>query len=97
MRKMLSKSSKTKQQNLFYSPLSDMLDMNDPLIALSNAIDWEIFENEFSQFYSKDGSPAKPIRLMVGLLILKQLENLSDESIGVTTVNGNYCTAGIKK
>ena len=41
-----------------------MLAMNDPLIALSNAIDWEIFENEFSQFYSKDGSPAKPIRLM---------------------------------
>ena len=39
---MLSKSSKTKQQNLFYSPLSDMLDMNDSLIALSNAIDWKI-------------------------------------------------------
>ena len=46
-----------------------MLDMNDPLIALANAIDWEIFENEFAGFYSKDGCPAKPIRLMVGLLI----------------------------
>ncbi|MCT7481525.1 transposase, partial [Aliarcobacter cryaerophilus] len=90
MRKMLSKSSKTKQQNLFYSPLSDMLDMNDPLIALSNAIDWEIFENEFSQFYSKDGSPAKPIRLMVGLLILKQLENLSDESIVIQWKRNPY-------
>ena len=45
-----------------------MLDMNDSLIALSNAIDWKIFENEFAGFYSKDGSPAKPIRLMVGLL-----------------------------
>ena len=87
---MLSKSSKTKQQNLFYSPLSDMLDMNDPLIALSNAIDWEIFENEFSQFYSKDGSPAKPIRLMVGLLLLKQLENLSDESIVIQWKRNPY-------
>lgn len=87
---MLSNSSKTKQQNLFYSPLSDMLDMNDPLIALSNAIDWEIFENEFSQFYSKDGSPAKPIRLMVGLLILKQLENLSDESIVIQWKRNPY-------
>ncbi|MBK8328624.1 MAG: transposase [Bacteroidetes bacterium] len=27
------------------------------------------------------GKPAKPIRLMVSLLILKQLRNLSDESI----------------
>ncbi len=58
-----------------------MLDMNDPLIALANAIDWNIFENEFMGFYSKDGKPAKPIRLMVGLLLLKQLKNLSDEEI----------------
>ena len=58
-----------------------MLDMNDPLIALSNAIDWKIFENEFAGFYSKDGRPAKPIRLMVGLLLLKQLKNHSDEEI----------------
>ena len=27
------------------------------------------------------GAPSKPIRLMVGLLILKQLENLSDEAV----------------
>ena len=81
MKKLLLNSSKTNQQNLFYSPLSDMLDMNDPLIALANAIDWNIFENEFMGFYSKDGKPAKPIRLMVGLLLLKQLKNLSDEEI----------------
>ena len=90
MKKLLLNSSKTNQQNLFYSPLSDMLDMNDPLIALSNAIDWKIFENEFSKFYSKDGSPAKPIRLMVGLLILKQLENLSDESIVIQWKRNPY-------
>jgi hypothetical protein len=28
-----------------------------------------------------NGVPSKPIRLMVGLLILKQLENLSDERV----------------
>ncbi len=58
-----------------------MLDSSDPLIALADAIDWNIFESEFAKFYSKEGRPAKPIRLMVGLLILKQLENLSDENI----------------
>jgi hypothetical protein len=32
--------------------------------------------------YSQDnGRPSKPIRLMVGLLLLKQLENLSDERV----------------
>ncbi len=87
---MLLNTSKTNPQNLFYSPLSDMLDMNDPLIALANAIDWKIFENEFAGFYSKDVSPAKPIRLMVGLLLLKQLENLSDESIVIQWKRNPY-------
>jgi len=90
VKKLLLNTSKTNQQNLFYSQLSDMLDMNDPLIALANAIDWEIFENEFAGFYSKDGCPAKPIRLMVGLLILKQLENLSDESIVIQWKRNPY-------
>ena len=90
MKKLLLNTSKTNQQNLFYSQLSDMLDMNDPLIALANAIDWKIFENEFAGFYSKDGCPAKPIRLMVGLLILKQLENLSDESIVIQWKRNPY-------
>jgi len=78
---MLTKSPKNNQPNLFYSPLKDMLDLNDPLIALADAIDWQIFENAFSKHYSENGRPAKPIRMMVGLLILKQLENLSDENI----------------
>lgn len=58
-----------------------MLDSNDPLIALADTINWEKFDESFEKYYSVDGRPAKPIRLMVGLLILKQLENLSDENI----------------
>ena len=81
---MLKNSSIKQQLNLFHSPLSDMLDMSDPLIALANAIDWKIFENAFEKYYSKDGRPAKPIRLMVGILLLKQLENLSDENVVFT-------------
>lgn len=70
-----------KQKNLFYGSLFDMLDLNDPLIALADTINWSFFEKEFVQYYSDEGRPAKPIRLMVGLLLLKQLENLSDENI----------------
>ena len=58
-----------------------MLDSNDPLVALADAINWEQFDNSFEKYYSDNGRPAKPIRLMVGLLILKQLENLSDENM----------------
>jgi IS5 family transposase len=58
-----------------------MLDSNDPLIALADTISWELFEDSFEKYYSIEGRPAKPIRLMVGLLLLKQLKNLSDEEI----------------
>jgi IS5 family transposase len=48
-----------------------MLDHQDPSIALADAIDWSFFEKEFAVFYAEDGRPAKRIRLMVGLLLLK--------------------------
>lgn len=57
------------------------LDPNDPLLKLASVIPWQEFEESFSVYYTAaTGAPSKPIRLMVGLLILKQLENLSDES-----------------
>ncbi len=59
----------------------DMLDTNDPLIQLANIIPWSKFDEEFKKYYTGEGRPPKPIRLMVGILLLKQLKNLSDESI----------------
>lgn len=58
-----------------------MLDSNDSLVALADTLNWDIFNESFAKYYSDEGRPAKPIRLMVGLLLLKQLENLSDESL----------------
>ncbi len=78
---MLTRSPKNKQPNLFHAQLRDMLDSNDPLISLADTINWEFFNESFAKYYADEGRPAKPIRLMVGLLLLKQLENLSDENI----------------
>ncbi|HFU77282.1 MAG TPA: transposase [Epsilonproteobacteria bacterium] len=81
MLKLLRSSSKNNQPNLFHSQLRDMLDSADPLIALADTIEWDYFAKSFAKYYSNEGRPAKPIRLMVGLLLLKQIENLSDESV----------------
>ena len=78
VRKLLPSPPKKHQPNLFHSQLRDMLDSNDPLVALADTIDWDIFDESFSKYYSDDGRPAKSIRLMVGLLLLKQLENFSE-------------------
>ena len=50
-----------------------MLDSNDPLVTLADTINWEAFDDSFEKYYSDNGRPAKPIRLMVRLLFLKQL------------------------
>ena len=79
---MVRKSASRTQANLFYGSLINMLDENDPLIALSNAIEWNVIEKELEKYYDhSNGRPGKPIRLMAGLLMLKQLENLSDENV----------------
>lgn len=65
----------------FTTPLHDLLNTKHPLYILSHKIDWKIFETSFEKLYSEIGRPAKPIRLMVGLLILKHLRNISDENI----------------
>ena len=70
------------QPNLFGTDLLMQLDPGDPLLKLASTIPWQEFEESLSIHYTAaTGAPGKPIRLMVGLLMLKQLENLSDESI----------------
>lgn len=69
------------QGSFLHPDLIDQLDPKDALLLLGNAIQWEQFENEFAPLYADCGRPAKPIRLMVGLLMLKQLENLSHKRV----------------
>jgi IS5 family transposase len=80
-RTMLPKK-KDKTQMSFYSTFEEQLNHKHPLYHLAKVIDWELFERNFSKHYSPNmGTPAKSIRLMVSLLILKQLRNLSDQSV----------------
>lgn len=78
---MLTASKTTSQIGLF-NALADQLDQQHPLYQLARHIDWVMFEQSFKKHYSeKMGKPAKPIRLMVALLILKYVRNLSDENL----------------
>jgi IS5 family transposase len=77
---MLSKNRSTSQLG-FYSTFEEQLSHAHPLYILANKIKWEIFEEAFAKLYSDEGRPAKPIRLMVSLLILKHIRNISDESV----------------
>lgn len=65
-----------------FTGLADQLDQKHSLYLLANRVDRPFFEDAFKKYYSKKmGAPAKPIRLMISLLILKSLRNLSDENL----------------
>jgi IS5 family transposase len=85
--------SREKQGHLLYQDLLKELNPKHPLLALAQKLPWALFEKEFAPLYSHIGRPAKPIRLMVGLLLLKQLKNLSDESVVEAWVENPYYQA----
>jgi len=66
---------------MFRPILEDFIDMGHELVLLSNKIDWGYFEQEFASYYSENGAPSVPIRLMVGCQMLKHLYNLGDDRI----------------
>jgi IS5 family transposase len=73
--------------------LLEQLDPNNLLLRLGAKIPWGFFEREFAALYSSRGRSAKPVRLMVGLLLLKHLENLSDERLVEEWVRNPYFQA----
>ena len=78
---MYKSPSNTHQVSMFWD-LASMLNPTLPMYKLANLINWETFERSFAPLYCKDnGRMGKPIRLMVGLIVLKHIRNVSDESI----------------
>jgi len=74
-----------------FSHFEDILNHTHPLFTLAQKVRWSIFEEAFLPLYSQDaGRPAKSIRLMVGLLILKHIRNVSDESVVEQWSENNY-------
>lgn len=75
----------------FYSTFEEQLSRKHPLYILANRINWQQFDETFKDLYCSDnGRPAKPIRLMVSLLMLKHIRNLSDESVVEQWAENSY-------
>jgi len=51
-------------------------------VKMSHLVDWDMLENKYSNLYCEDnGAPAKPIRLAIGALLIKQIEGFPDEKL----------------
>jgi len=61
--------------------LHQSLNPKHELLELAARIDWEEIAYRLRPYYKVRGRRAKPVRLMVGLQILKHRYNLADEIV----------------
>lgn len=69
------------QQDLFRSRLDQIINMNHPLAGLSKLLDWEKLAQALRPYYAEMGRPGIPLRLIMGLHLLKYIYALSDEGV----------------
>lgn len=87
---MLKKTEKQPQLEMFKTVLTSFINLNHELCHLARKIDWDKLEAEFSPLYGNTGRPSVPIRKIVGLLMLKQMYNLGDETVVVRYLENPY-------
>ncbi len=87
---MRSSSPNHDQQSFLYQGLKEILNQKEPLYQLSEKIPWVELEKAFTKYYIDFGRPAKPIRLMLSLMLLKQMYNLGDETVIAHWVQNPY-------
>lgn len=79
------------QDDLLRPRLTDMIDPRHELVKLAALIDWEVFEREWSGFFSSGkGRPATQPRLVAGLLYLQHDYRLSDEAVVARWIENPY-------
>ena len=78
---MLGKIKPDLQQNLFKTRLTELINMEHPLVKLANEISWDKMEAEFEKLFSQGGRPSIAIRKIAGMLLLKEMFKESDESV----------------
>jgi transposase, IS5 family len=87
---MQTKPSASGQISFLMPGLREQLDPRQPLKQLADTLPWSEFEQMFGKYYSEEGRPAKPVLLMVGLLLLKQMFNQGDETVVAAWVQNPY-------
>jgi IS5 family transposase len=70
------------QDDLYRARLEAIIDLGHELAKLGRMVEWDALTNDLSVNYcANNGRPGEPIRLMAGLLFLKDLKGLSDEEV----------------
>jgi len=87
---MLKKLPVQPQLEMYKAVLASFINPQHELCLLAVKIDWDNMEKEFAPLYSDVGRPSIPIRTIVGLLLLKQIYDLGDETVMDRYIDSPY-------
>jgi len=86
----MKKLPKQPQLEMFKTTLVSFIHPEHELCLLAKKIDWDTLEKEFAPLYGTLGRPSIPVRTIVGLLLLKQMYNMGDETVVVRYLENPY-------
>jgi IS5 family transposase len=78
---MLGRTRNKRQLEIFEVPIERMINPKHELVIGADHIDWESLEDSFKPFYSLKGRRSVPPRKIIGMMLLKERFNLSDEKV----------------
>jgi len=78
---VIKKIDKQPQLEMYKTVLLSFINHSHELCQLARKIGWDQLEKDLAPYYSEIGRPSVPIRTMVGMLLLKQIYNLGDETV----------------
>lgn len=66
---------------MYKTVLASFINLEHELCLLARKIDWDTLEKEFAPLFAKVGRLSIPIQTIMGLLLLKQMYDLGDETV----------------
>jgi IS5 family transposase len=78
---MLGRTRNKRQLDIFEVPIERFINRKHEFAIGADHIDWESLEEHFKPFYSSRGRPSVPPRKIIGMILLKERFNLSDEKV----------------
>ena len=81
---------KARHDDLFRARLDQIINMKHELVVLADRIDWNWIDGELAPCFSDQGRPGEPVRLMIGMFMLKHTYALSDEQVWERWVHDPY-------
>lgn len=89
-RKMYRKKDPQVRMEECIPPFHGTLDPNNRWVKMAHLIPWDEFEDEYASYFGETGNVARPLRMALGTLIIKEKKGTSNEDTVQEIMESRY-------